>query len=283
MQHQLPVGDLGLTELRPLFCGYEDCDGGHTYGPAVREYYLLHYIRSGKGTYLCRGREYALSAGQCFLINPGEVTVYAADAGQPWTYVWLAFDGVCAPRFLRSAGLGPDRPVTGSPEISAAFDGLYQLITDGADSAGNGFRLLSVLYAFFGAIPQQGPRETQRGQYVRKVRGFVAASYAGRLTAEALASYCGLDRRYLCRVFKAETGATLQEYVLSVRMGKAAGLLRSTALPVGDVARSVGYYDVYNFSKMFKKKAGLSPLDYRQALACRRAAEKTGRENREDD
>ena len=45
-----------FQDLNPLFVGYEYCEPGHCFGPAVREYYLLHYIMAGKGSYFVEGR-----------------------------------------------------------------------------------------------------------------------------------------------------------------------------------------------------------------------------------
>lgn len=54
------------------YCGYEKCEGGHFWGPAVRNQYLLHYVISGKGTYTVGEETYTLHANECFLIRPGE-------------------------------------------------------------------------------------------------------------------------------------------------------------------------------------------------------------------
>jgi AraC-like DNA-binding protein len=87
--------------------------------------------------------------------------------------------------------------------------------------------------------------------------------YTNKISVASLAHFCGLDSRYLCRIFKKETGMTLQEYILDYRLSKAHVLLLETSLTIGDTARSVGYTDVYNFSKMFKKKYGVSPRNIR--------------------
>lgn len=51
-------------------CGYEDCAPGHSYGPVLRNGYLIHYILKGQGIYKARGRFSAL-VGDAFLICPG--------------------------------------------------------------------------------------------------------------------------------------------------------------------------------------------------------------------
>ena len=87
------------------YCGYEKCEGGHFWGPAVRNQYLLHYVISGKGTYTVGEETYTLHANECFLIRPGERTYYIADREDPWEYMWVAFDGFDVLEILRRTGL----------------------------------------------------------------------------------------------------------------------------------------------------------------------------------
>lgn len=275
MEKQVPVFNTGLHDLYPLFCGYEDCCHSHSFGPAVREYFLIHFIKKGQGVFTRGKKEYPLSKGQCFLIQPNEVTIYQADRDKPWTYIWIAFNGESAGGFIKSAGLD-ENPVFGNDRISAAFDRLRAYIFGSPQGSGkNEFAMLSILYAIFDALPQKSADLSQRELYVKMVRNYVGNMAAGAISVERLASFCGLDRHYLCRVFKEQTGLTLQEYVIDFRMKKARQLLLYTSLAVGEVAHSVGYTDAYNFSKMFKKYNGMSPLNFRNSPPLDAGAKKT--------
>ena len=66
------------------YCGYEKCESGHSWGPAMRNQYLLHYVISGRGEYTVGGETYCLHPSECFLIRPGERTFYSADREDPW-------------------------------------------------------------------------------------------------------------------------------------------------------------------------------------------------------
>lgn len=93
--------------------GYEKCDGGYTYGPAVREFYLIHYVISGKGTLKTEDSFYQLSARQAFIIYPEEVTTYSADECEPWYYCFFAFSGSLAAELVeRTEFRGGNRVVT---------------------------------------------------------------------------------------------------------------------------------------------------------------------------
>ncbi|MGE5613279.1 MAG: AraC family ligand binding domain-containing protein, partial [Bacillota bacterium] len=74
MEQLLLIHRLNHTDLNMYQCGTQECKPGHSYGPAVRDHFLIHYIHSGKGKFCVNGREYNLEGGQGFLICPDVVT-----------------------------------------------------------------------------------------------------------------------------------------------------------------------------------------------------------------
>ena len=79
--------------------GYEQCDPGHSFGPATRNHYLFHYILSGTGTLMADNAKgetqtYSIKSGQGFIIFPGQINTYIADKQLPWEYMWIEFDGL---------------------------------------------------------------------------------------------------------------------------------------------------------------------------------------------
>ena len=101
----LPVPKHKFSDLYLCFCGYEACQPLHSYGPAVRPNYVIHYIISGKGTFTIGNRTYRLTAGQGFFLMPNVRTYYEADADDPWTYLWIGFDGEKAASYVQELGL----------------------------------------------------------------------------------------------------------------------------------------------------------------------------------
>ena len=81
------------SSLTVYFCGKEECQPGHYFGPAVRPHYLIHVILKGKGIFQKSGVTYTLKRGDAFLIPPMESTYYQADQEDPWSYAWVGFDG----------------------------------------------------------------------------------------------------------------------------------------------------------------------------------------------
>jgi AraC-like DNA-binding protein len=82
-----------------------------------------------------------------------------------------------------------------------------------------------------------------------------------------VASHVGVDRTQLYRRFIARYKISPQQHLIELRMKEAQKLLAGTNLKIKQVAYSVGYKDEYLFSKMFKRKYGISPLAFRESCS----------------
>lgn len=85
--------------------GFCSTSPNYSYGKDTRDYYLIHFITRGKGTYRVGQRIFHLSANDVFLITPGTTIVYTADKKEPWDLCWVAFFGRRAAALLEKAGL----------------------------------------------------------------------------------------------------------------------------------------------------------------------------------
>jgi len=108
----------------------------------------------------------------------------------------------------------------------------------------------------------KGQKE-HRDQEVKKAQEFIEANYRGRLTVDALCSLLALGRRSLERRFKQATGNTISEYIQRVRIEAAKKSLETSRKNVAEVMYEAGYSDTKAFRMVFRKFAGMSPLDYK--------------------
>lgn len=84
-------------------------------------------------------------------------------------------------------------------------------------------------------------------------------NYAQKITIEHIANFIGLNRSYLCSLFKQQVNTSIQDYLVRYRINKACEMMGNAELSIGDISRSVGYNDSLLFSKIFKKVKGFSP------------------------
>lgn len=81
-----------VKEFHLLFCGYAECEPLHSYGPATRPNYIIHYVMGGKGYYRLEEKKYLFQRTDIFN-EPESLTFYQADKEEPWTYLWVGFGG----------------------------------------------------------------------------------------------------------------------------------------------------------------------------------------------
>lgn len=240
-----------LQDMNPLILGEEACEAGHSFGPAVRRYTLIHYVSRGRGVLHTQNGSYSVGPGQAFVILPGEVNTYTADMEDPWHYSWIGFDGALSHRF---AELGP---VITLPE--SVLQRMLRCAREDPSMAE--YRLSAELLRLYAMLFS---KTAGTHPHVRRVENYIRSAYMEPIRVEQIAQQLNLDRRYLSRLFKEKTGQTIQEYLIQVRMEEAEYHLRQ-GRTVKEAAHLSGYEDVANFSKMFKRKTGRSPADLRTA------------------
>ncbi|MDF2922130.1 MAG: response regulator [Paenibacillaceae bacterium] len=110
--------------------------------------------------------------------------------------------------------------------------------------------------------PSQPPG--QLSSVISKVMEFARQHPEKGLGREQLAAAVFLNPAYLSRLFRKETGQSLTEFVLEIKIAHAKQLLEQSNLKVGSVAEAIGYTHFSYFAKIFKKMTGLSPYEYRK-------------------
>jgi AraC-like DNA-binding protein len=251
--------------------GIEECNKGHSYGPALRDHFLIHYILDGSGTFQVDGKSYTLHKNQGFLICPDVITYYEASSTDPWVYTWVGFRGIKAESYLKNVKLDRNNPIFSCKDdvMKECFENIrasslykfgYELRLQGYLSI-----LLSELTEQSGTSIIQG--EGQKKNYIKKSLQFIETNYSRDISIEAIANYMGLNKNYFSTLFSEVLGIPPQEYLIKYRVNKACTLLTNKDLTISEISRSVGYSDPLGFSKIFKRTKGISPKSFRQSLS----------------
>ncbi len=261
--------DLGLYQF-----GWEHCEPSHSFGPAMRNHFLFHYVISGTGTLIAENSKkesisYSIKSGQGFMIFPNQICTYIADAQQPWEYVWIEFDGLRAKETVELSGLCVNSPVYKAKYKDVAQtmkDEMLYIINHKDDSP---FHLIGHLYLFIdsfvksSAITQISKSNNLRDFYIKEALSFIEQNFQNDITVEEIAACCGLNRSYFGKIFHEVLGKSPQEFLISYRMTKATELLKLTSLSIAEVGSAVGYSNQLHFSRAFKKIYGISPKQWR--------------------
>jgi AraC family transcriptional regulator of arabinose operon len=267
-----PLGS--QIDLNFYYCGKQDCTPGHSWGPGIRDHYKFHYIHRGQGVLKVGDHSFSLTQGQGFLTFPQTICYYKADETNPWTYSWVAFQGLQAESYLKRAHLNVSQPIIesgGNPSFETVFE---QLVEARLADKSCDLKYQSILYLLLAELIDSSATDIQIGRdlnfaeaYVRKAVEFIEMNYSQKVSIAELADVIRVDRKYLSALFKKKLGLSPQAFLLQVRMNKACELISNCELSIADISRSVGYNNPLLFSKMFKKSIGAAPRHYRNRLA----------------
>lgn len=122
--------------------------------------------------------------------------------------------------------------------------------------------ILRKIARFFSEREQEPERTLS--PLVRKVITDVDTDLKEPLTLQYFSEKLGVNGSYLSNLFRRETGKTITQYVTDQRLKHAENLLRYTNKPVRSVAVEVGIGDAQYFSRLFRKKTGMKPTEYRR-------------------
>lgn len=247
--------------------GHSVTDPCHKFGPAVRNFYLIHYILDGKGEFFVNNNCYHLKKGQGFLIEPDYQTVYMADAENPWTYVWVGFSGKKSKEILNSIGISQEFPIFTCEEEQHPEKYVMDMLSHNNANPSDLYRQSAMLYLFFSCLAKANKDDSgvksQDNIYITHAIRYIQNHYSESIRIEEIARYVGLNRSYLSTLFKKHTGLSPLKYLQNFRLTKAAHLLSMTQLSIASIAFSCGYQEPESFHKIFRQTTGLSPSQYR--------------------
>lgn len=95
---------------------------------------------------------------------------------------------------------------------------------------------------------------------------FIEDNLEKAISLRDIADAVNMSPYHFCRLFKKECGYSPYEYLLMVRMNRAKHLLKTTDIPIKNVARQVGYLNASTFSSVFAMKVGVPPKTFREEM-----------------
>ncbi|MDL2300945.1 AraC family transcriptional regulator [Lachnospiraceae bacterium OttesenSCG-928-D06] len=252
--------------MKIYYCGREDCEKGHSFGPAVRHHYLIHFVLEGKGTFKTAEGVFPIEEGQAFLIRPEEITYYKADVDNPWRYAWVAFDGEDGAELLARYYPDVHYPVGTVALREESVKWLFELIASFNEKLDNVDRVLGYFYLLMSCFEkkQAAFRELDERSHYKKGVFFIKNNYSYQIQIKEVADFVGIDRTYLYKIFMRQSGMSPKQYLSEYRLIKAKDMLQNTLYQITEIAYSCGYHDSSSFCRYFQKALGVTPAKYRK-------------------
>ncbi len=234
---------------------------GATYGPIIRDIYIIECNTSGYGSVVVNGREFSVSPGDCYILLPGDTVIHTASFEKPRCGVWCGASGKEIGRILKDAGISSENPFAPSELFDALVAEIHAItmMQDDTDP-GAELRRTGHLYNFLGILMKNN-RTATSDEWLTRAIGYMETQYMEDITVSDIAKAAHLHRTYFSIRFKEKTGMTPHAYLSSLRIRKACELMRKMNYPISETAELVGL-DSVNFSRIFKKETGMTPLQF---------------------
>lgn len=230
--------------------------------------FLILYTYNGSGILQYRGRRYTLNTGDGFFINCMEYHLYKV-ADQNWDTGILHIDGPLLGAFFEQY------MQSGSPLFHDSLNGHFQQYLEKLLHLYNTPTLyrdwqvstcIDNLLNHLLLLSSKEERERSRiPENIRYLIKYMDSNYNQPLTLDYLAEFSNVTKFYLSREFKKYTGFSPNDYLISLRIDHAKHLLKDTTLPASKIAHQVGIHDINNFTNQFKRKTGMTPIQYRKS------------------
>lgn len=226
--------------------------------------YMMQILLSGQAFHTINGITHNLQAGHCILYHPNQpqkIIHYGAD--NP-VFMWVHFYGYGASEIVSDLQLPGIHSLTNVPALKKL---LLDLVTQKRLLMPNSNYLCQGhLLNFLVTLSHNFKENSTLTMHINKISpaiNYMNTHYTTQwLSNQAYADMCYLSESRFSHLFKEATGVTPRKYVEQKRIDAAKELLTTSELHIAEVALSVGYEDVYYFSRVFKKLVGIAPLAY---------------------
>ena len=237
-------------------------------GRILNDYYLV-YISKGRGTFeSSETGAFEIGAGTCFVLFPGVWHRYKPDPHSGWEEYWVGFKGNY-PEYLMAQQFFDKKNPFVQVGLNEELQELFHKLLDCVKSSVSGYHqiisgiTLQMLGIVNSATPNEYTGTDETSKAIAKAKFRMRESIERPLEIEELLEEIPMSYSKFRQAFKKATGQSPNQYYLHIRLNKAKELLASTSLNINEIAFHTGFESIFYFSKLFKKKNGISPKDYR--------------------
>lgn len=252
-----PITFLYGTHIRT--CDHDICK-------YFKGYYTLQYMDTGAVHLSINAQTYALNGHWFWSAWPGPLIAFRPAAGhRTWVHRYLAFRGPGVLQW-KQAGLFPILPQRAPPgsDYATRFDNVLSLFYRRDPWAQR--RAIHAMEGILLELAEARSREQPPITWIAQVTETLEQwACDGRHDYAGLAQRLNISVSTLRRQFKRATGRAPHDYLLNLRIASARQMLAESSIAIKEIARRLGYRDVFYFSRQFHAIAGASPANYRRS------------------
>lgn len=244
----------------------------------THDFLTIQYVVSGRSLFVINGQEFEAKKEDLVIINPGTVHTHKPIHGKESTIFNLGIEN------LNIKGYPPNYvPIFSSIVPIRRYQheiyNCYHEIITAQEKKDVAWDLLTQVQSqqfLVWVLKELSPQRSgniedyfqlkmyDKNTIAQTITNYFQENYMKKISVEEIARYTYLSTTYVTKIYKEITGDTPINYLIRLRMDKAREILSEGHFSVQEVAKQVGYDDPYYFSKLFKKRYGCSPSEYKK-------------------
>ena len=262
-QHVRP-GDSYPLSLHPS--GYTFQENGRR----VLNEYQIYYITHGSGYFESAScSRTRIEPGMMFMLFPGEWHSFAPDPETGWNDHWVGFNGSFMDDKIK-AGFFTFKKCVFKVGVDEKITNTYLEILDILSEEKKAFQQIaaSLVISLIGRIHYKDLNHNNGETYITRIinqsKAIMKEDFASNTPLDQIAQSLDISYSLFRREFKNRCGISPGQYRLELRLAKAKEMLHTTNMSIADISSRLHFECIGQFSTFFKKKTGLSPLEYRK-------------------
>ncbi|MEN6384309.1 MAG: AraC family transcriptional regulator [Phycisphaerales bacterium] len=256
-------------DLAIVFGGREKCASDFEIKRTTYPHYVIEIPIKGLCTLEIGNVKHKLTPGYIAGFAPGVPHHYKCDENDPMEHIFIVFFGSSAKDLFAKAGMDKGNVL----KLKKTGDILYlaqALLKKGLEKTLYSHEICCsylrtlLLEQSSDFVPADAAEGASMNSFMR-CRKYIDENFSNLFLPSEAANKCNLNVRYMSKLFKIYAQTTPHEYIMRLKLNKAANLLLVSNFTIRQVAQMSGFADPYHFSRNFKKFHGLSPNYYRNA------------------
>lgn len=259
--------------LHPLICcaaGYanpqeEYCE---TVSGCIKDYCGIFWCSSGSAEFEIGGKKIRLFSGDAICYFAGDShRIKVSNTG--FVYYWAAWDGILAGEYLKALNINSGEKTHLEESLKEYFDELFETLRiNTVKSCYDGALILDKIL-FRVAMAREGEISADTGKVHIPLIGWfkdlvMSEFHNSAFNLDAISARLGVHRSTLDRAVKKHLGMPPGEYLQDFRLKVALGKLKTSVAPVSEISSECGFANSAYFSKVVKKRTGLTPKKFRE-------------------
>ena len=256
----------GNTPIRGTVIGKSFPNNNYWVCRENSKHFILEYVCDGIGHIICDDQEYTVKKGDVYLLEPGSNHKYWSDKKKPFTKIWINFESELFEKVIETFKIKGIVKFSNA-ECGDLFEELFRVDEISLFHNVVCYEIFEILLKIANRLMKAtNSPQVAIPEQIYNIKKLIDNSIYSSISIEQICEEYYLSRSYIISNFKKYFGVTPHKYLIEEKIKLSTSLLRNPNKTIKEIALGLGFYDVYHFSKTFKQKMGVSPLEFKKNL-----------------